>query len=207
MNLTRFSQFRHTILVGFTVLSLLLLGACASQPQQVAEAPETVLMPEETPEQSQFQKAIALLKEDKTDQAKLIFENLNKQHPDYIGPLSNLGLIALKQENLEHAKFYFRQVFKLKNTNITALNSLGVIARKEGKFDEAEAYYRQVLALDENNQIALRNLGILLDLYRGHLSEALALYERYQGLQAKPDAQMKDWIYDIKSRIKAEAKK
>jgi len=207
MSLSRYKQYWHTILVGFTVLSLLILGACASQPQQVAEVTKPILTPEETPEQKQFQTAVSLLKETKVDQAKSLFEKLNKQHSEYIGPLSNLGLIALKQGDLEQAKFYFRQIFKLNNTNITALNSLGVIARKEGQFDEAEAFYRQVLALDGSNQMALRNLGILLDLYRGHLSEALVLYERYQGLQTKPDAKMKDWIFDLKSRINAEARK
>jgi tetratricopeptide (TPR) repeat protein len=86
--------------------------------------------------------------------------------------------------------------FKLK-----AYNYLGLIARTEGDFDGAESAYRSALAIDAEFLPALRNLAILLDLYRGEIAQALPLYERYQGLLAEPDAQVKDWIFDIKSRL------
>ena len=83
--------------------------------------------------------------------------------------------------------------------------SLAYIAREEGRFDEAEQYYRQVFEIEPNNLMALKNLGILLDLYRGRLRDALVLYEQYQLLQKQPDTQIKDWIFDIKSRIEVES--
>lgn len=82
-----------------------------------------------------------------------------------------------------------------------AHNYLGMIARTEGAFDEAESAYRSALNIDADFLPALRNLAILLDLYRGDIAQALPLYERYQSLLDEPDAQVKDWVFDIKSRL------
>mgnify|MGYP000329475949 CR=1 FL=1 len=89
----------------------------------------------------------------------------------------------------------------LSKFQLYSLNYLGVIARQSGEFDLAERYYREALLINENDLASIRNLGILLDLYRGNLAEALALYERYQMLNNSGDPKIKDWIFDIKNRI------
>lgn len=89
-------------------------------------------------------------------------------------------------------------------------NQLGLIARQQGQFDQAEDYYRQALALNPENPSTLKNLAILLDLYKGKLAEALVLYEQYESKLDGSDSQImdpriKDWIYDLKNRLPAEA--
>jgi len=203
-----------------TLVSALLLSACASKsklPSTLSEAEQARASLVETA-RSQFSQAVDLINQDEAssedlDAAKEILLSVNKANPEYLGPIMNLGIIAVKQDHLTEAKGYFQQVVDLnasKNTaqknqrlRLASLNYLGVVAREEGRFDEAEEYYREVLVADANNKAALRNLAILLDLYRGQLIEALALYEQYQGLLEAPDAKLKDWIFDINSRIKA----
>tara|TARA_R110001592_G_scaffold52649_9_gene161301 strand:+ start:7422 stop:8159 length:738 start_codon:yes stop_codon:yes gene_type:complete len=87
---------------------------------------------------------------------------------------------------------------------IHVYNQLGLIERQQGNFDQAEAYYRKALALDSDQATSLKNLAILLDLYRGKLAEALALYEQYQGIVGDSDPKIKDWIYDLKNRLPVE---
>lgn len=87
---------------------------------------------------------------------------------------------------------------------IHSYNQLGLIARNGGHFEEAEAYYQDALKLDKENSSVIKNLAILLDLYRGRLPEALALYEQYQALQGDNDPHVKDWIYDLKNRLPVE---
>ena len=87
---------------------------------------------------------------------------------------------------------------------VHSLNQLGLLAREQGKFEQAEQYYRQALAIQPDQPQVLRNLAILLDLYRGKLAEALSLYQRYQGLLEEEDAQVKDWIFDLKNRLPEE---
>src|SRR5690606_33140267 len=118
-------------------------------------------------------------------------------------------------QQYEQAEMAYAQVVaQLENTVDTqaqskvflvhSLNQLAMLAREKGQFEQAEKHYRQVLALEPANPVVIRNLAILLDLYRGKLDEALALYEQYQSLQEEPDAKVKDWIFDLKNRLPEE---
>lgn len=152
--------------------------------------------------EASYQEALKVLSSGETEAAAVKLQALNEANPSYAGPLVNLGIIAYKAKELEQAKAYFEQAIVVNAKQKHAHNYLGVIARDAGEFDVAEQHYRQALAADPSYASAIRNLGILLDLYRGKLEEALALYEQYQSLQDEPDARVKDWIFDIKQRLK-----
>ena len=187
-----------TFYQSLCVLTVLMLSACASKPSSensIVDSNEVV----------RFEQAIDLLKEKKLAESRKIFSELHVAHPEFVGPIFNLGLIGITEHDFELAKTRFEQVLALKSQHIGALVSLAYIAREEGRFDDAEARYLAVLSIEPDNVKALRNLGILLDLYRGRLQEALVLYERYQSLQAKEDPQLKDWIFDLKARIAQES--
>lgn len=177
-----------------------LISACASQtpkpePDAVAENAISADV------QAAFANAVALKKAGETVAAETEFLKLNGAHPELTGPLANLGIIALEREDLEQAEAYFQQVVTIEPAHLHSLNYLGVLARQRGDFEAAEGYYRAALAVDPDFQPALRNLAILLDLYRGELSEALALYQHYQELQPEPDPRLKDWIFDLENRL------
>ena len=187
-----------------TLLTLLGLFACAGvEKKQSAE--QTELSAEEIKKnemKESFTEALSYQKDEDYNEAEVIYKRLLVEDESLISPLINLGVIAVKQQDLKTAKEYFEKAIELDPNNERSLNYLGYIARDSGKFDEAEAFYRKVLENSPNNQLAVRNLGILLDLYRGRLEEALALYEQYQSLQPEPDPKVKDWIFDTKNRLK-----
>ena len=197
MNLINVAQKLKVHFLLF-IFSVLLVSGCANKKtndktlQQGAEISQLEL---------QFKQGVELVEQARFDEAKMILEQVHQTDSQVLGPLLNLGFISLKQQDLAAGKSYYKQALQLKPKHIGSLISLAYIAREEGRFDEAEDYYRQVFEIEPNNLMALKNLGILLDLYRGRLNDALVLYEQYQLLQKQPDAQIKDWIFDIKSRI------
>jgi len=205
------SVFKRVLCLALCVI----LSACATKrasdsnltPQQAEKAIiEASLNTKLNRALELLQKKDALASE--LQEAKSILLEMNQTHPYYAGPLVNLGLVSKKLRQFDEASTYFEKVLELDSPNqqfkMTSLNALAIIAREQGRFDDAESYYRKVLDKDVDNKAAIRNLAILLDLYRGRIEEALPLYERYQALTEESDSQVKDWIFDIKSRIKSE---
>lgn len=182
------------ILVSF---SFILLG-CAKgvKEEQLAEPGVSPMF------QADYEDALKSLRSGDLEDAKAKFRTLHTNQPQYAGPLVNLGIVAYQEKRYEQATAYFEKALELKPNHTQALNYMGVLARIDGRFGEAEGYYRHAIKIDPNYRLAIRNLGILLDLYGGRIEEALALYERYQSLQDEPDPKVKEWIFDIKQRLK-----
>ena len=148
--------------------------------------------------------------------AQAVFDGLYQSNPDYLGALVNSADISYRLQQYEQAEAAYAKVLtQLENTvdiqtqakvfRVHSLNQLALLAREKGQFEQAETLYRQALAIEPSNPTVIRNLAILLDLYRGKLAEALALYEQYQSLQEEPDAKVKDWIFDLKNRLPEES--
>ena len=205
----RFSKFSPRLtwrtparLVQWLSLSaLLLLTACASKepmPPAAADSASTQVDPQL---QAKFDEAVALKQAGKPAEAGALFLALHQAHPQLTGPLANLGFLALEQGKREQAQSYFQQVLAINPSHPHVLNGLGVLAREQGQFEAAESYYRAALKADPNYRPALKNLAILLELYQGRLEEALALVEQYQALQTEADPKLKDWIFDLQSRL------
>jgi Flp pilus assembly protein TadD len=189
---------------AITLLTVLTLIACAGAVKnQTAEIdPLTTAESKQIEMRKTFNEALQHQENKEYSEAKVIYKGLLVEDETLISPLVNLGVIAVAQQDLKEAKKYFEKAVELDPNNKQSLNYLGYISRYSGEFDTAEAYYRKILVIDPNDQRAVRNLGVLLDLYRGRLEEALALYEQYQSLQAEPDPKVKDWIFDTKNRLK-----
>lgn len=183
------------------VVLALLISACATK------APEP---PPELDEAAQRQAAYETELVNTLDQwrddalADIVAElqRLTERYPEGLEGWVNLGVAYYRQADYERAERALLKVIEVNAQNKVALNYLGLVKRQLGQFAEAENYYRQALEIDPDYPAAVRNLAILLDLYRGQLVEALALYEHYQqlvGEEAEP--RLKDWIFDIKSRV------
>jgi tetratricopeptide (TPR) repeat protein len=111
-----------------------------------------------------------------------------------------MAAILLKQEKYAEAEKQLRDALAINAKNPYANNLLGIALREQGKFKEAKAAYEAALALDPNYAKAHFNLGVLADLYMQDLPTALSHYERYQGLQSKPDPAVANWIVDLQKR-------
>ena len=178
-----------------------ILGACATKkpepPPQIDEAAQR---------QAAYEaELIAVLddwRDDALEDTVAALQGLTERYPEGLEGWVNMGVAYYRQGDYERAKRALNQALTVDANNKVALNYSGLVARQEGKFEQAEAYYRQALEQDPDYPAAVRNLAILLDLYRGQLVEALALYEHYQQLVGEgSEPRLKDWIFDIKARI------
>ena len=219
------------------LLGLLFLTACANK-QAIVESDPSTLQAQKEQEQFNYALGLIQTEnaqEENLLKAKDILDALYKSNAAYLGALINSADISLKLKKLDEAKSLYLLVIEkieqqkaeasdetLKDEQASSVisehvimftihtyNQLGLIERQQGQFGQAETYYRQALALDSDNSVSIKNLAILLDLYRGKLAEALALYEQYQKIADGSDSQItdpkiKDWIYDLKNRLPAE---
>ena len=150
----------------------------------------------------QYDQALVAMKSGKIDQAKNILSDLTQTYPDLSGPHVNLGIIHFRADEIDKAEEEFKQALKINPDSAVSLNHLGIIYRGKGKFAEAKSNYEKALDISPNYAYAHLNYGILLDLYLGELESALEHYEKFQELAATEDKEVKNWIIDLKRRIK-----
>ncbi|MES9812764.1 MAG: tetratricopeptide repeat protein [Candidatus Thiodiazotropha sp.] len=153
--------------------------------------------------QKRFDAAVALMRQDKIDKAKLNLQALIDQNPRLPGPHINLGIIQLNEGEPARAAESFTTAIELKPDSLPAHNQLGVALRMQGKFQQAEQTYRTALKIEPDYLFAHRNLGILYDLYLSKPELALQHYKRCQALGDTKDKEIGGWILDLERRIKS----
>lgn len=199
------SAYLSIVVCRSVCLTLLVCVTACSQLSNKEVAPPSAAEAAKQQEQARltqdFAAALVKHRNGEIDAAKEAYTDILGRQPTLINPRFNLAQIALDEGRLEDASAALDEVIKQRPDHKQALNLKGVMAREAGKFKEAEAFYRQSLAVDPSYLSAVRNLAILLDIYMGRLDEALSLYEQYQSLLDEPDAQVKDWIFDLKRRL------
>ncbi|MEW8027366.1 MAG: tetratricopeptide repeat protein [Candidatus Thiodiazotropha sp.] len=153
--------------------------------------------------QKRFDAAVALMRQDKIDKAKLNLQALIDQNPHLPGPYINLGIIQLNEGEPAKAAASFTTALELKPDSLPAHNQLAVALRMQGKFQQAEQTYRTALKIEPDYLLAHRNLGILYDLYLSKPKLALQHYKRCQALGDSNDKEIGGWILDLERRIKS----
>lgn len=201
----RGSAYLSIVVCRSVCLTLLVSVTACSQFSNKEVAPPSAAEAAKQQEQARltqdFSAALVMHRNGEIDAAKEAYTDILSRQPTLINPRFNLAQIALDEERAEDASAALDEVLKQRPDHKQALNLKGVMAREAGRFKEAETLYRQSLAADPSYLPAMRNLAILLDIYMGRLDEALSLYEQYQSLLDEPDAQVKDWIFDLKRRL------
>ncbi len=151
--------------------------------------------------QVQFEQAIALLREDKVDEASVILEQLNNDNVQLSGPAYNLGVIAYQQDDYDKSLEWLDTAISRNAYNLDAKNLKAKVLKEQAKFDLAEQEYKQIIELWGAYLPAYRNLGILYDLYMGKLRLAQEQYTLYDELSPEEDKQVKGWIAAITRQI------
>ena len=91
----------------------------------------------------------------KTKEAKSIFENLVKEHPEYAPGFSNLGFLVLSQEgNSAKAESCYRRAIYLDPDYISALLNMAGLYMFQKNKQQAILYLNEVLKLSPNNKNA-----------------------------------------------------
>lgn len=186
------------------VAALLLAGCAATPPTPdapgaaVAEAP----LPEVRGRNADaFDRALALLRDDRLAEAEALLLQITADQPELAGPWVNLAQVYLRRDREDDAQRALQAAVAANPGNCAARNELGVLLRRRGEFAAAEAHYLACLEHQPDFQPAHLNLGILYELYLGRLEEALAAYRRYQDLAAQPDRKVGVWVVDLERRL------
>lgn len=160
--------------------------------------------------QPEFERALAMMKENRSEEAYALFEAIQVQAPTLTGPVLNQALIRLAQKKPAEAVELLKKAQAANDKNPYVWNLSGYAEKQLGHFKAAREAYEKALALSPNYGKAHFNLAVLSDLYLPDLPNALKHYEAYQALQAQPDATVAKWIVDLQKRTgvyKAPAKK
>ena len=151
--------------------------------------------------QQQFADAVAFAERGDLAAAEKAFDNLNALYPNYSGPLVNLAVLRAKAGNLEGAEQALQAAVERNPDSALAFNQLGILYRRLGRFKEADTAYLRAVQIDPAYANAYFNLGVLCDLYLQQPQRALEAFERYLELASQPDAKVKGWVSELKSRL------
>ena len=182
------------------ITSLALLAACAHNPNR-AEIDENERKQLIDPAQTEYQRALTVLKNGKDQEALKLFSALSDAHPELVMPYINIGLIELQRGNLQAAEDAFLRASSIKPDLAVIHNGLGIIYRQQGRFEAAAEAYKQALHYQHNYANAHLNLGILYEIYLSDLGSALEHYQQYQSLNGEKKELVEKWIIDIKQRL------
>ncbi|MCL1043802.1 tetratricopeptide repeat protein [Shewanella electrodiphila] len=160
--------------------------------QRLANVPSTVL--------TQYQDALALMKQQQFDQADALFDQVLLAQPTLSGALVNKALIAINKSDFSQAESLLNQAIAVNDKNPYAFQLKAFVARKQGQFEQAEKDYLTALSIWPNYPEAQVNLAILLELYRGKLLDSRRYYQSY--LLLKPDdVQAQRWLAGVEIKI------
>lgn len=183
------------------------LAACAPQatvkPDRPAEGQEvsTAPKPGEAPKPAvakdpsvQFDEALAALKAKKLPEARAGFAALAKEHPEFSGPLTNLGVLDAKANARDAAIKNFSRAVEANPRNAIAYNWLGILYRESKNYLRAEQSYLQSLEINPESAPVVLNLGILYDVYLKRPADALVRYRDYQRMTNNRELKVTAWI-------------
>ncbi len=170
------------------------------EPAGPVKQPDTSKSPSE-----QFEDALAAMKAKNLPEARAGFELLAKQHPEFSGPLTNLGIIEAKANKREAAINDFTRAVAANPRNAVAHNWLGILYRESKNYARAEQSYQKSLELNPDNAAVVLNLAILYDLYLKRPADALVKYRDYQRMTNNRELKVTAWIKALEASESAPA--
>ena len=208
--------------VNLSILVLVLVAACQSEPRADSPAAREISPPAAAPASAaaavaapsavpvpteaarQYADALNLVRAGRSSDAELEFKGLTVAYPEFAGPQMNLGLLYMQSSRLPEAEAAFKAALERNPASAVAGNELGIVERKLGKFTEAEAAYQRTIATEPNYAPAYLNLGVLYDLYLAEPQKALEQFEHYIQI-AGENKQVAGWVVELRKRVGASA--
>ena len=147
-----------------------------------------------------FDRAVAMLKDEDYDEAIILLEKVIGKSPGVTAPYVDIAIAYWRTGRPELAEENLKTALELFPEHPVACNEYGLLYRRTGRFTEARAMYEKAIARFPDYYPARRNLGIVCDLYLNDPACALEHYEIYS--EARPeDKQVKLWVADLRARL------
>jgi tetratricopeptide (TPR) repeat protein len=105
---------------------------------------------------------VALIEEERRDEARAHFEAALRVDPEDGTALLNLGVLAAGRKEWVEAITFYKKALRQNYENPFIWNNLGVAATELGKDDRAIEFYQQALKHDPDDATAYTNLGAAL---------------------------------------------
>jgi Tfp pilus assembly protein PilF len=147
-----------------------------------------------------FDRAVAMLKDQDYNQAIDLLEKVIEQSPGVTAPYIDIAIAYLRVGKPSLAEEHFKTALMLFPEHPVASNEYGLLCRKTGRLAEARAIYEKAIARFPEYYPLHRNLGILCDLYLNDPACAFEHYEIYSNARPE-DAQVKLWLADSRGRL------
>jgi tetratricopeptide (TPR) repeat protein len=125
---------------------------------------------------AQFEKAAAMSKEGKVDEAIAVYREVEAKHPDMPEVHYNLGTLYARQEKWPEAEAAFKKAVELAPDNTQAHVLLADVHSRMGRTEEAVAALERLVAKSPDDAKVRFELGILYQKARRN-EEAFAAFE------------------------------
>jgi cytochrome c-type biogenesis protein CcmH/NrfG len=141
---------------------------------------------------AQFEKAAALSKEGKTDEAIAIYREVEAQHPDISEVHYNMGTLYARQQKWPEAEAAYKRAVEIAPDNVQAHVLLADVYRQSGRTDEAVATLEKLVAGKPDDPKLHYEMGVM---YQGarRFEEAAAQFEEVR----KRDPQNVDALFAL----------
>jgi Flp pilus assembly protein TadD len=153
---------------------------------------------------SEFTRALTLMRGSDPTQAMLEMQVLTQSYPDLSGPYANLGVLHRNANQLTESEAALAKATTLAPWDAQTWTEYGLTLRQAGKFAEARAAYESAIKANPSYAPAHRNLGVLLDLFLEDPLTAQAELETYKTLTGE-DKPVSGWLAELRARNKVRA--
>ncbi len=146
-----------------------------------------------------FDKAIALLHEEKYEDAIKLLQKVIQESQNNSAPYINIALAYEKTGEMGLAEDNLKKAMAINPNHPVAMNEYALLYRRTGRFAEAKKLYDTLLDKFPSFMPARKNLGVLCELYLNDYPCAIQQYEAYSS--AFPDdEEVKLWIVGVKQK-------
>jgi cellulose synthase operon protein C len=153
---------------------------------------------------TEFTRALTLMRGADPTQAILEMQVLTQSYPDLPGPYANLGILHRNANQLAESEAALAKATERAPWDAQTWNEYGLTLRQAGKFAEARAAYERAVKANPSYAPAHRNLGVLLDLFLEDPVTAQSELETYKTLTGE-DKPVSGWLAELRARNKVRA--
>jgi tetratricopeptide (TPR) repeat protein len=153
---------------------------------------------------TEFTRALTLMRGADASQAILEMQVLTQSYPDLPAPYANLGLLYRNANQLTESEAALAKATERAPWDAQTWTEYGVTLRLAGKFPEARKAYEKAIEVNPSHAPAHRNLGVVLDLFLEDPVTAQSAFETYKTLTGE-DKPVSGWIAELKARNRAGA--
>jgi tetratricopeptide (TPR) repeat protein len=153
---------------------------------------------------SEFARALTLMRGSDATQAILEMQVLTQSYPDLSGPYANLGVLHRNANQLAESEAALAKATERAPWDAQTWTEYGLTLRQAGKFAEARAAYEHAVKANPSYAPAHRNLGVLLDLFLEDPVTAQSELETYKTLTGE-DKPVTGWLAELRARNKVRA--